>query len=205
MPKSATGSNSLRKKADEFYRPRASTTELAELKRELDALKHEREEADTLAPAYAELVRQRDAARDAYAAAAKSLSERRAREDEIQRQLGALPHLAALREAESQCAPLEGLPTPPEGWRDEVPRLQAEAIRLAVQKDGAESAIRALEDQLERIAVDPEALRIAERVDAWRELRSRYDSAADIPVRQGELAAKRDVGRGHLAPPRPRG
>ena len=69
---------SLRKKADEFYRPRASTTELAELKRELDALKHERDEADTLAPAYAELVRQRDAAREAYAAAAKS-SQRAAR------------------------------------------------------------------------------------------------------------------------------
>ena len=31
------------------------------------------------------------------------------------------------------------------------------------------------------------------RVEAWRELRSRYDSAADIPVRQGELAAKRDA------------
>ena len=185
--------DSLRKRADEFYRPRASTTELAELKRELEALKHERDEADTLAPAYAELVRQRDAARDAHAAAAKSLSERRAREDEIQRQLGALPHLAALREAESQCALLEGLPTPPEGWRDEVQRLQAEAIRLAVQKDDAERAIRTLEDQLERTNLDAAALKIASRVEAWRELRSRYDSAADIPVRQGELAAKRDA------------
>jgi uncharacterized protein YhaN len=184
---------SLRKKADEFYRPRASTSELAELKRELDALKHERDEADTLAPAYAELVRQRDAARDAYAAAAKSLSERRAHEDEIQRQLGALPHLVALREAESECAPLDGLPTPPEDWRDEVRRLQAEAIRLGAQKDSVDGEIGALEDQLERIAVDPEALRIATRVDGWRELRSRYDAAADIPVRQGELAAKRGV------------
>ncbi len=185
--------DSLRKKADEFYRPRASTTGLAELKRELEALSDERKAVDTLAPAYAELVRQRDEARDAYAAAAKSLSERRAREDEIQRQLGALSHLSALREAESRCAPLEGLPAPPEGWRDEVSRLQAEAIRLNVQKEGAESAIRALQEQLERIPVDPEALRIAERVDGWRELRSRYDSAADIPVRQGELAAKRDA------------
>ena len=184
---------SLRKRADEFYRPRASTTELAELKRELEALKHERDEADTLAPAYAELVRLRDAARDAHAAAAKSLSERRAREDEIQRQLGALPRLAALREAESQCAPLEGLPTPPEGWRDEVQRLQAEAIRLAVQKDDAERAIRTLEDQLKGMDLDPTALKIASRVEAWRELRSRYDSAADIPVRQGELAAKREA------------
>ena len=184
---------SLRKRADEFYRPRASTTELAELKRELEALKHERDEADTLAPAYAELVRLRDAARDAHAAAAKSLSERRAREDEIQRQLGALPRVAALLEAESQCAPLEGLPTPPEGWRDEVQRLQAEAIRLAVQKDDAERTIRTLEDQLKGMDLDPTALKIASRVEAWRELRSRYDSAADIPVRQGELAAKREA------------
>ena len=183
----------LRKKADEFFRPRASTTELADLKRELDALKHERDKADTLAPAYAELTRQRDAARDAHAVAAKSLSERRVREDEIQRQLGALPHLAALREAESQCAPLKSLPAPPEGWRDEVPRLQAEAIRLAVRTDDAERAIRTLEDQLDGTDLDAAALKIASRVEGWRELRSRYDSAADIPVRQGELAAKRDA------------
>ena len=193
MQKSAIGSSSLRKKADGFYRPRASTTELAELKRELDALKHERDEADTLAPAYAELVRQRDAARGAYAAAAKSLSERRAREDEIQRQLGALPHLASLREMESQCAPLAGLPTPPEGWSDEVRRLQAEAIKLAAQKESAESEISALEEQLKRIPLNLTALGVANRVDGWRELRSRYDAAADIPVRLGELSAKRDV------------
>jgi uncharacterized protein YhaN len=183
----------LRKKADDFYRPRASTTELAELKRELDALKHERDEADTLAPAYVELVRERDAARETYAAAAKTLSERRAREDEIQRLLGALPHLVALREAESRCAPLEALAVPPEGWSEEVARLQAQAIKLTVQKESAESDIAALEEQLERVAADPAALGIASRVDAWRGLSSRYDSAADIPVRQGELAAKREA------------
>jgi uncharacterized protein YhaN len=163
------------------------------LKRALDKLKQERDEADTLAPAYADLVRRRDAAKEAYAAAAKSLSERRAREDEIQRRLAALPHLAALREAEARCASLEALPTPPEGWRDEVQRLQAEAIRLTVQKEGAEGAIRALEDQLEQIGLDRAAPGIADRVEAWREMRSRYDSAADIPVRQGELAARRDA------------
>jgi uncharacterized protein YhaN len=184
---------SLRKKADEFYRPRASTTELAELKRELDALKHERDEADTLAPAYAELVRERDEARETYAAAAKTLSERRAREDEIQRLLGALPHLVALREAESRCAPLEALPSPPEGWSEEVARLQSEAIKLTVQKEEAESEIGKLEAELERIPADPAALGIAGRVHAWRGLSSRYDSAADIPVRQGELAAKHDA------------
>ena len=163
------------------------------MKRELDALKQERDAADTLAPAYAELVRQRDAAGQAYAAAAKSLSERRAREDEIQRRLGALPHLAALREAESQCAPLEALADPPDSWRDEVQELQAEAIRLAAQKESAEREISALEDQLAHTGADQAALKVAHRVGAWRELSSRYDSAADVPVRKGELAAKRDA------------
>ena len=65
--------DALRKKADEFYRSRASTTELARLKHALDALKDERDEADTLASAYAELVRHREEAREAYEAAAKSL------------------------------------------------------------------------------------------------------------------------------------
>ncbi len=185
--------DALRKKADEFYRSRASTTELARLKHALDALKDERDEADTLASAYAELVRHREEARLVYEAAAKILSERRQREDEIQRLLGALPHLAALREAESRLKSLESLPAPPEGWREEVARLQAEAIKLATQKEGAESAIKTLQEELERIGDDPAALNVAVRVDGWREMRSRYDSAIDIPVRQGELAGKRDA------------
>ncbi len=185
--------DALRKKADEFYRSRASTTELARLKHALDALKDERDEADTLASAYAELVRRRDEAKEAYEAAAKTLSGRRQREDAIQRLLGALPHLAGLREAESRLKPLEGLPMPPDGWREQIASLQAEAIKLAAQREVADSTIKMLEDELVQIGDDPAALKVADRVDAWRELRSRYDSAVDIPVRQGELAAKRDL------------
>jgi uncharacterized protein YhaN len=185
--------DALRKRADEFYRPRASTTELARLKQALVELKEKRDEADTLASAYAELIRQRDEAKERHEAAVRTLGERRAREDEIQRLMGALPHLAALSDAERNFAPLEALPTPPEGWREEVARLEAEAIRLTARKEGAESAIKTLENDFERIGVDQSALNAADRVEGWRELRSRYDSAADIPVRQGELAARRDA------------
>jgi uncharacterized protein YhaN len=184
--------DALRRKADEFYRSRASTTELAKLNHALEELRKQRNEADTLASAYAELIHEREEARQAYEAAACALSARRRREDEIQRLLGALPHLAALSEAERRLDPLEGLPTPPEGWREEVARLQAEAIKLAAQREGAESTIKTLQDEVERIGgEDAAALKVAAHVDAWRELRSRYDSAADIPVRRGELAAKR--------------
>ena len=183
----------LRKKADEFYRSHARKTALAEMKNALDELKDERAKADTVASAYAELVRQRDLAKKAYAAASKGLSKRRARQDEIQRLLGALPHLAALREAEKNLAPLAGLPTPPEGWDKAVSELEIEAIKLSTQRESSEAAVKKLQDELEGIADDLAALGIADRVEGWRELRSRYDSAKDIPARQGELTAKCDA------------
>ncbi len=183
----------LREKADAFFRPRAKTSELAEKKRALDALKEEREKADTLASTYAELTRRRDEAKAAYEAAAKALSERRTRAETIRRLLAGLPHLAGLSDAEARLAPLAGLPAPPEGWRERLAELQAEAIRLTTQRDNAEAAIRALEEELERIGQDAAALEVAGRVDGWREPRSRYDSAKDIPVRRGELEGKRDA------------
>ena len=186
--------DALREKAERFYRPRASKTELAEMKRAFEALKNERDKADTLASTYTELVRQRDEAKAAYEAAARGLSERRARAEAIRRLLAALPHLAALSEAERNLEPLAGLPTPPEGWDDEVARLQAEAIKLAVMKETAEAAIKGLEGELELIGDDPAALSIAARAEAWRELRSRYDTAKDIPVRRSELDGKREAG-----------
>ena len=188
----------LRESADAFHRSRASTSELAKMKHELGELQDERKKADTLASTYAELIRQRDKAKEDFEAAAKSLSKRRVREDEIQRLLAALPHLAALREAEGRLAPLSGLPTPPEGWGKTLASLQDEAIRLGGQKEIAESAIRTLQGEAEAIADDAAALAVADRVGAWRELRSRFDAAKDIPVRQGELAAKRGDVQGVL-------
>jgi uncharacterized protein YhaN len=185
--------DALREKAEKFYRPRASKTELAERKRALDSLKDERDQADTLASTYAELVRQRDEAKAGYEAAARALAERRSRADAIRRLLGALPHLAALREAERNLEPLAGLPTPPAGWSNEIARLQAEAIKLATQKETAEAAIKGLEGELEAIGDDLAALSVAARVEGWRELRSRYDAAKDIPTRRSELDGKRAV------------
>ena len=189
----SAGARWLRDRADAFYKPRGKATELAEKKRALDDLKTEREKLDTLASTYADLIRRRDEAEAAHGAAAKALGERRSRAEAIRRLLSALPHLAALAEAERQLQPLAGLPTPPAGSAEEVARLQAEAIRLTTQKESVEAAIRSLEEELERIGDDPAALAVAARVKGWDELRSRYVAAKDIPVRRSELAARRAV------------
>jgi uncharacterized protein YhaN len=183
----------LREAADRFFRPRAKASELAEKKRALEALKEERDKADTLASAYAELIRRRDEAKAAYESAARALSERRSRAETIQRLLAGLPHLAALSDAEGRLAPLAKLPAPPDGWRERLADLQTEAIRLTAQRENAETTIRALEEELGRIGEDPAALEVAARVDGWRELRSRYDSAKDIPVRRAELDGRRNT------------
>ncbi len=183
----------LRETADRFFRPRAKSTELAEKKRALEALKEERDKADTLASTYAELMRQRDERQTAHESAARTQSQGRARAEDIQRLLHAMPHLAALREAESGLEPLAGLQPTPAGWDREAARLQAEMIRLTAKRESAETAIRALEDELRAIPADPACMQLAPRVDGWRTLRSRYDAASDIPARQGEHAAKRDA------------
>ena len=181
----------LRDEADRFFKPRAHKTELAEKKRQLEALKAERDEADTLASAYAELGRLRDEAQAAYEASSKALGERRARAEAIRRLLQALPHLAALREAESALAPLADLPPTREGWQAEIARLEAEAIKLETERESAERAVASLESGLAEIHEDATALGVAARVEGWREARGRYVTAKDIPLRQGERDAKR--------------
>ena len=181
----------LREEADRFFKPRAHKTELAEKKRELEALKARRDEADTLAATYAELVRQRDEARAACDASTKALGERNARAGSLRRLLQGLPHLAALSEAEAELAPLAGLPATPQGWGAEIARLESEAIRLEAEREGAEKAVASLEAELQRIGEDSAALAAASRVESWREARGRYVTAKDIPVRQGERDARR--------------
>ena len=117
----------------------------------------------------------------------------RRRADDLQRRLNALPHLAALAQAEATLAPLGDLPTPPGDWRAEVVRLREQAIRLAAQIEGADEAIRLLQEDHAGLALDAPALDVASRVEKWKSCAVGSMSALDIPVRQGELSAKRDT------------
>ncbi|RBP04552.1 uncharacterized protein YhaN [Roseiarcus fermentans] len=183
----------LRDQAEKFYKPRGKITELAEKKRALDSLREERDRLDTAASAYADLLARRDEAKAAHDAAVRTLGARRSRAEAIRRLLAALPRLAALAEAERRLAPLAGLPTPPPGWPEALGRLQAEAIRLVARRESADTAVKGLEAELERIGDDPEAVALLPRVEGWRSLRSRWDTARDIPVRRNELTARQAV------------
>ncbi|WP_454659095.1 AAA family ATPase [Bosea beijingensis] len=178
----------LRGEADGFYRYRARSGTLAELKARLTELKAERERFDTLASDHARLVETRDRARAHYDQAVTERTRTQSRMDEIQRHLTALPRLAALRGIRERLAPLADVPEAPPGWPSELPRLQKQEIELGVQIQAIAEEVGRLADEIEAIAVDEAALRLCEPVERLGELRARHVTAErDIPERRLQL------------------
>jgi len=178
----------LRAKAEGFYKYRARSGELQDLKARLIALKEERERIDTFASKYAQLVELRDRAASQYEEAIARRGHIQSRMDEIQRHLNALPRLVALHQIRERLAPLADLPDAPLGWTEELPRLQKEEIELATRVQGIEEEIRKLSADLDAIVVDEAALKLADRVARLADLRARHVTAEkDIPERRLQL------------------
>lgn len=179
----------LTEEADGFYRYRARTGRLAEMKARLAELKEQRRAIDTQASDFSRLVEEREAARERYEQAASERAQAQARADAIRRLLQAAPRHAELRRLREVLAPLQGLPAAPEGWTDELPRLQAERIELAARREAAAAAIAALEVEIDAVAVDETALALGGRLEQLGILHARHVSAEeDLPSRRQRLA-----------------
>lgn len=178
----------LKGEADGFYKYRARTGALADLKARLAQLKAEREQFDTLASDHARLIDTRNRAAVHYDQAIKERGDIHLRIDEIQRYLAALPRLAALRGIQARVAPLADIPEAPPGWAAELPELLKQEIELGVKTKAIAEQIGQLADEIKAIVVDEAALRIAERVERLAELRARHVTAEkDIPERRLQL------------------
>ncbi len=178
----------LRGEADGFYKYRARSGKLADFKARLVDLKTEREQFDTLASEHARLVETRDRARAQYDEAIAGRAGLQARMDEIQRHLGVLPRLAALRSLRERLEPLAGVPDAPPEWAQELPALRKAEIELGVQARSRREDVARLADEVEAIVVDEAALQLTERVERLAELRARHVTAEkDIPERRLEV------------------
>lgn len=191
----------LKAEAEGFYKYRARSGELSELKARLAELKAERERIDTLASDYAQLIEARDRAAIQYDEAIVSRGKIQARMDEILRHLNALPRLADLRALRERIAPLADLPDAPRGWPEELPKLQKDEIELGIRAQGLTEEIAELSGQLDAIVVDETALRLADKVERLADLRARHVTAEkDIPerrlqLREAEFAISTILGR----------
>lgn len=178
----------LKAEADSFYKYRARSGELQDLKTELGELKAERDKIDTLAAEYAQLVKARDRARAQYEEAITERGRTQARIEDLGRYLTALPRLASLRTVRGKLAQFSELPEVPESWLKELPALQTEEIELGTRLKEAEAEIERINAELVTIDTDKTALRFDDRIDALADFRARHDTAEnDLPERRLQL------------------
>lgn len=186
----------IRDETEEFHKPRAHKTRLADLKRRLDELKAERDAIDLAAGDHARLVSERDKAKAAFEQANSNRADLRLRLDRALRLLAALPQHARLKACRLELEGMERLPMPPAGWEADIPALRRREVELAtalerLNRDLAllETAIassppedpilakRAFLDELEKLSgralseLDDLPKRVAEREEAARAVR----------------------------------
>lgn len=179
---------SLRDEADRFYRPRARSGLLADLKIQLAELRADRERLDTLATAYGLMVKTRDQAQSDYSTALRDRAKVDAELQQVQRVLGALPKLDDLRMLRERLRPLQDLPDAPTAWRDMMPVLVREEIELSARSKSLDEQIAGLEAERDGIAPDELALRHAGDLAELEEWRARHTAAEqELPEERAKL------------------
>ena len=156
----------MRAEADAFHRPKASTTELARVKNEMEEIAAERRALHVSAPRHRALIAEREAAREAEAGDRAASEAAQARREAARRRLAALgprERLARLRAARDA---LPDHTPPPADWAESHPRLMRAATAFETRRADLEAALGAREDALAAVERDPEILALADRIDA---------------------------------------
>ncbi|WP_166299313.1 ATP-binding protein [Bradyrhizobium sp. 2S1] len=188
---------SARAEAERFFKSGKRSGELADLKKELAALKDERDRTDVLASAYSRLVIERDEATSAYDDAIAQRGRTQARIDEVRRFIHALPRLRTYRALRSDLTPLAALSDAPSTWARDLPTLMTRQTTLATQTQTVADNIAVLEQELDGLVVNVSACGLEDRIELLSDLRARYVTAEkDLPDRRLRLGiAEQTVAR----------
>ncbi|WP_422370656.1 AAA family ATPase [Hoeflea sp.] len=172
----------IRAETEAFYKYRARSGELAELKTELAALKSRRDELDTQASEHARLVA---ACEDATRRHAEATDRRRKVQAElrsIDAMLAALPRAREREMLAAQRDQMEDVPDVRDGIADEIGRLRSEEARLEAAGEALERQISGLDQDLAAIAVDDTILAMRDRFSDLEKLYARHATAQeDVP------------------------
>ncbi|MDO6966034.1 ATP-binding protein [Rhizobium alvei] len=180
--------------ASAIHRKRASSTAIAELKRELQALKAERDALDIHAGTYASLSAAHVQARSAYEEVSAQLAERRQRHAELDRLLGSVPLALEHRRLLMELGDQPELPRPPSEWFSLLPRLMQDETRLEALIERNRAEIARLEESIGSIGIDPRLDEIRIRLAALEDLRARDRTARnDLPKRRAAFAEQNAV------------
>jgi uncharacterized protein YhaN len=177
----------IRDETDRFHKPRASKTELADLKRRLEELKAERDRIDIAAAEHGRLTAERDRARTAYETANRDRAALRVKLDRAEKRLSALPQAARLAALRAERAALALPPAPPEGWDRDIAALRRRALETETALARLIREQQALTGGEDDEPVDP-ILEAESRFEALADLAARARAEAqDLPRRESEL------------------
>lgn len=178
--------------ADRIFRKRASSTEIAGLKRRLAELKVERDRIDVQASVHAGLVADLRRAEKAYDEAVRERGTLKARQDELGRMMRAAPLAAEHARLGEDAAALADLPRPPGHWATDLPALMVSDATLTTTLRGKEEQVARLRAEIDGIEVDQDLLRLGDRIEALMSASSRFQTAeADLPKRRVALTEAR--------------
>lgn len=174
-----------RAEASGLYKKRASTTRVAELKRELGEVESAIREMDVSAHAWRKLKEALQAAMDEEAKARAARDEFRAEQARISALRRALPNLGELDRLLEEIAEYADYPA-------RIDVNPEELVALRTEQGQAESELQRLQDSLDEagkaraeLVLDDERLALADRLDDLDELRSRMQTAVlDLPRRE---------------------
>jgi len=174
-----------RAEASGIYKKRASSTLVADLKRELGDVESAIRDMDVSAHAWRKLKDALQAARDEEANARAARDELRAEQAQIAALRRALPNLGELDRLLDEVADFAEYP-------DRIDINPEELVKMMTERGQADAELRRLKDSLDKtetaraaLVLDEERLALAERLDELDELRSRMQTAVlDLPRRE---------------------
>lgn len=185
--------------ANLIHKKRGRNTQVAELKQKLVELKAQRDEIDTFASAYANLVTTGDQAQSAYDAAMAELGKTRTSLGEVSRIIRALPLAGEHSRLKGQLADFADLPRPPSEWAAELPQLTKDQTRIQTQIDGTQIELARLQFEIDAIEIDDQLQSVATRILALEDGRARYRTAEeDLPKRRASLGEQNSAVAGLL-------
>lgn len=179
----------LKTETEGFYKFRARSGRLGELKSRLAELKSQREALDFVATEHRELVAQRDRLVDAFRQANTERAETQNRIDEIGRILLAMPRLVELNALVEELSGLQEVKPIVAGWKEEVPRLERRVLEQSSERRRLREHRERVERELSEVSADPLALALAVRMGRLAALKARFMTAeGDIPKLRARLA-----------------
>jgi uncharacterized protein YhaN len=182
----------IRERTDQFHRPRAQKSDLADLKRRLDELKAERDAIDIAASDHARLLAERDRSRSAHDDASRRRAALRVQLETSTARMAALPQLHRRERMRSELSGMDVVPQAPAGWRRDIGDLNRRQVELQTGLTRLDRDIATLDAEIAASPPRDPLLDRAADLEALRELAGRaLSEQRDLPNRIEESAASR--------------